>query len=184
MKLEEHTSARSQSQPSTGAPPSCHRGRLLTCSSGLLLFKRSSMLPYTQYLDDCANSLATDPQYASDPTLVHLIRSLRIAEETTYTFDHGSKEKIGELSDEKIQLLVRALSKQTEDWRASLPQGMFSIGMCPPLVLFHRPPTHPRRGIRSNPTCILQQQRVYARGRSLRPSPRTNALGDSSFNPL
>ena len=93
------------------------------------------MLPYTQYLADCASSLAADPQYPSDPTLIHTVQSLRIAEETTYTFDHGSKEKVGELTDEKIQILVRTLSRETEDWRASLPPGAFGIGMFQPLVI-------------------------------------------------
>jgi hypothetical protein len=88
------------------------------------------MLPYGQYLEDCASSLATDPQYASDPTLIHMVRGMRVAEETTHTFDHGSKEKIGELSDEKIEILVRALAKQTEEWRATVPPGAFAIGTC------------------------------------------------------
>ena len=57
-----------------------------------------------------------------------MLRSLHIAQETTYTFDHGSKEQIGELSDVKIQILVKALSKQIEEWRASLPPGTFEIG--------------------------------------------------------
>ncbi|OCT50482.1 hypothetical protein CLCR_07438 [Cladophialophora carrionii] len=86
------------------------------------------MLPYSQYLEDCASSLVTDPQYSTDPTLIHMVRAMRVAEETTHTFDHGSKEKIGELSDDKIQILVGALSKQTEEWRASLPPGAFTNG--------------------------------------------------------
>ncbi|EXJ66186.1 uncharacterized protein A1O5_10802 [Cladophialophora psammophila CBS 110553] len=57
-----------------------------------------------------------------------MIRTLRIAEEVTYTFDHGSKEKVGELSDEKIQILGRALSRQVDEWKVSLPPGVFNIG--------------------------------------------------------
>ncbi len=86
------------------------------------------MLPYTDYLDDCAASLASDPQHFSDSTLVYMTRSLYISQQTTYTFDHGSKEMIGELSDEKIQILVKALAKQMEEWRTSLPPGTFEIG--------------------------------------------------------
>ncbi|KAJ9603318.1 hypothetical protein H2200_012096 [Cladophialophora chaetospira] len=103
-------------------------GAFTVSTYGLLLFRRASMLPYSQYLEDCALSLAAYPQHASDTTLIHMIRSLRIAEETTYTFDHGSKERIGELSDEKIQILVKALAKQMEEWRVSLPPGTFAIG--------------------------------------------------------
>ena len=102
------------------------------------------MLPYTQYLEDCAMSLAADPQHSSDTTLVYMMRSLHISEETTYTFDHGSKEKIGEFSDEKIQILVKALAKQVEEWRASLPPGTFAIGthsLAPPSL--SKTPTHP-----------------------------------------
>jgi hypothetical protein len=89
------------------------------------------MLPYTQYLEDCAKSLAADPQHPSDITYIHMIRSLRLAEETTHTFDHGSKEKISELSDEKIQILVRTLDRQIEDWRESIPADVFNnISKC------------------------------------------------------
>lgn len=102
---------------------------------GLLLFRKQSSLSYTQYLEDCAASLAADPQHYSDTTLIHYIQSLRIAEEITHTFDHGSKEKISELTDEKIQILVRALSKQTEEWRSNLPAGVFNIGE----LMFHFP---------------------------------------------
>ncbi|ETI23719.1 hypothetical protein G647_05524 [Cladophialophora carrionii CBS 160.54] len=103
-------------------------GAFTVSTYGLLLFRRPSMLPYSQYLEDCASSLVTDPQYSTDPTLIHMVRSMRVAEETTHTFDHGSKEKIGELSDDKIQILVGALSKQTEEWRTSLPPGAFRNG--------------------------------------------------------
>lgn len=103
-------------------------GAFTISTYGLILFRKPSTLNYTQYLEDCAASLAADPQHCSDTTLIHSIRSLRIAEEITYTFDHGSKEKIGELTDEKIQILVRALSKQTEEWRSNLPSGVFNIG--------------------------------------------------------
>ncbi|OQU97426.1 hypothetical protein CLAIMM_03358 [Cladophialophora immunda] len=95
---------------------------------GLFMFRKPCMLTYTQYLEDCASSLAADPQHPSDTTLIHQIRTLRVAEEITYTFDHGSKEKVGELTDEKIQILVRALSRQIDEWKVSLPHGAFSIG--------------------------------------------------------
>ncbi|EXJ62419.1 hypothetical protein A1O7_02854 [Cladophialophora yegresii CBS 114405] len=104
-------------------------GAYTVSTYGLLLFRRPSVLPYSQYLEDCASSLVTDPQYCSDPTLIHMVRSMRVAEETTHTFDHGSKEKIGELSDDKIQILVGALCKQTEEWRVSLPHGTFTTGL-------------------------------------------------------
>ncbi|OAL30291.1 hypothetical protein AYO20_08769 [Fonsecaea nubica] len=94
---------------------------------GLFMFRKPCMLTYTQYLDDCASSLAADPQHPSDTTLVHYVRTLRLAEEVTYHFDHGSKEKVGELTDEKVQILVRALSRQLEDWKAALPPGMFNM---------------------------------------------------------
>jgi hypothetical protein len=85
------------------------------------------MMPYSPYLEDCANSLASDPQHFSDTTLIYQVRSMRLSEEATYTFDHGSKERISELSDEKIQILHRALSNQLEDWKTSLPPGVFDI---------------------------------------------------------
>ncbi|OAP61373.1 hypothetical protein AYL99_03576 [Fonsecaea erecta] len=112
-----------------------YMGAYTISTFGCIMFRKPCILTYTQYLEDCAASLAADPQYPSDTTLIHMIRTLRVAEEITYTFDHGSKEKVGELNDEKIALLVRALSKQIEDWKAALPPGAFSIGKPLPVRL-------------------------------------------------
>ncbi|KIX09385.1 uncharacterized protein Z518_00464 [Rhinocladiella mackenziei CBS 650.93] len=86
-------------------------------------FRKLSPLTYTQYIDDCAASLAADPQYASDATIIHQVRSFHIAEQTTDVFDQDSKEKFGDLNDEKVQILVKTLAKNLDDWRAALPVG-------------------------------------------------------------
>jgi len=48
---------------------------------------------------------------------------MHIAEQVSNTFDQGSRERVCELSDDKIQILVKSLTKQLEDWKASLPAG-------------------------------------------------------------
>jgi len=85
-------------------------------------------MPYTQYLEECASSLAADPQYPSDARVMHVLGSMHLAEQVSCTFDHGSGEKIGELDDDKIQLLVKALEKRGTEWRAALPSGSIESG--------------------------------------------------------
>jgi hypothetical protein len=46
---------------------------------------------------------------------------MRIAKEVSSTFDHGSKESESEMSDEKINMLVKAFERQLTDWRSTLP---------------------------------------------------------------
>lgn len=46
---------------------------------------------------------------------------MSLAEHVSTTFDHGSRERVGELNDEKTQLLVSALAKQVDEWKATLP---------------------------------------------------------------
>lgn len=98
--------------------------------SCLLLFRKPSTLVYTQYLDDCASSLATDPQYPCDEKLVYMVRQLHFAEQITHAFDQGSREKIRELSDDRINLVVKTLSRQLADWKASLPLSLADDREC------------------------------------------------------
>jgi hypothetical protein len=86
-----------------------------------LAFRRHSLLPHTQYVEDCASSLATDPQCPSDSLLIYWVKSMALAELVSLTFDHGSRERICELNDDKIQLLVKVLVRQLDEWKATLP---------------------------------------------------------------
>ncbi|KAK5212266.1 hypothetical protein LTR47_007185 [Exophiala xenobiotica] len=86
-----------------------------------LAFRRHSLLPHTQYVEDCASSLATDPQCPSDSLLIYWVKSMALAELVSLTFDHGSRERICELNDDKIQLLVKILVRQLDEWKATLP---------------------------------------------------------------
>lgn len=79
------------------------------------------MVPYSQYLADCASSLAVDPQFPSDPYLLYYVGSMHVAEQVAQTFDHGCNGKVAEMNDDKIHVLVKALEKQLDDWTASLP---------------------------------------------------------------
>ena len=98
--------------------------RIMTSSdhhSCCLAFRRHSLLPHTQYVEDCASSLATDPQCPSDSTLIYWVKNMALAELVSLTFDSGSRERICELNDDKIQLLVKVLVRQLDEWRATLP---------------------------------------------------------------
>jgi len=86
-----------------------------------LAFRRHSLLPHTQYVEDCASSLASDPQCPSDSTLIYWVKNMALAELVLMTFDSGSRERICELNDDKIQLLVKVLVRQLDEWRATLP---------------------------------------------------------------
>lgn len=102
-----------------------------------LLFRKPSPLTYNKYLHECAASLASDPQHQSDTVLVHRIQHLRIAEEVTRVFDHGSQEKLKEMDDSRIHILLKALVRQLTDWQSSLPpsathDGTLSCSSCLP----------------------------------------------------
>lgn len=102
-----------------------------------LLFRKPSPLTYTKYLHECAESLASDPQHQSDTMLVHRVQHLRIAEEVTRVFDHGSQEKLKEMDDSKIHVLLKALVRQLTDWQSSLPPSAIHDGTypCPSYLL-------------------------------------------------
>ncbi|OAP64207.1 hypothetical protein AYL99_00179 [Fonsecaea erecta] len=89
---------------------------------------KPSKLINKQYLNECAASLVADPQYPSDETLLHVVRSLQISELTSDLFDHGSKEKLCGFNDEQVQIFVNTLSRQLEESKAALPPSLRSLG--------------------------------------------------------
>lgn len=53
---------------------------------------------------------------------------MAMAEGVGAAFDHGSRERAAELNDEKTQLLVTAMARQVEEWKASLPPKTSETG--------------------------------------------------------
>jgi hypothetical protein len=86
-----------------------------------LQFRKPSVLCHTEYLEECASSLAADPQCPSDKFIIHTVRAFKVSQDVTLAFDHGSREKIAELSDNKAQIMVRSLMKQADEWKNSVP---------------------------------------------------------------
>ncbi|KAL7936847.1 hypothetical protein V8C35DRAFT_293977 [Trichoderma chlorosporum] len=95
----------------------------------LMTSRKPVALSYNQYLDECASSLAAAGQYYSDVFLVHHVRALHIGEQISHTFDHGSKEVVDNMSDERLQFLVQTFEKQLDDLQKALPTDFSALGV-------------------------------------------------------
>ena len=93
----------------------------LRCLSHCFTFRNHHLLPRSRYLEECAESLAADPQYPTDALLGPWVKVITLGEEVFETFDHGSRERVGELNDDKIQLLVTTLVRKLDEMEATLP---------------------------------------------------------------
>lgn len=94
----------------------------LTHVSCSLLFRKQCSLPYTSYLQECATTLRVNPQFPSDIMIIHKLEQMRLCDDVTKSFDHGSCEIMREISDGRMQVLIRGLTRQLEEWEAKLPQ--------------------------------------------------------------
>ena len=92
--------------------------------SSTLIFRKACTLTYTRYLHKCATSLGADQQHPSDLVLSQYVQQLRIVEDVTKLFEHGSSEVMHDMSDGKIQLLLNAFIRQLSDWRTQLPKSV------------------------------------------------------------
>ena len=117
----------------------CRHSKRLNSKSGLcfakndyscsLLFRKPSPLAYTPYLHECANSISVNPHQPSDATMIHYLLVLRSSDDVTKSFDHGSSAKMQAMPDERIQVLLKALSRQFNDWKNALPPSVLNEGL-------------------------------------------------------
>lgn len=66
--------------------------------------------------------LRVNPEYPSDTAIVYKVELMRLCDDVTKSFDHGSSEIMREISDGRMQTLIKGLLNQLGDWQASLPQ--------------------------------------------------------------
>jgi hypothetical protein len=82
-------------------------------------------------MEQCALALGKDPQFPSDIVLNHQYQAWRVIADIVKTFDNGSTERESEqLDDEKTHQLVKALERQYDAWRTSVPAAAFTNGKC------------------------------------------------------
>lgn len=92
------------------------------------LFRKPSALTYNKHLHKCIASLRADPQFPSDTQLIHFITQKHIAEQITRSFDQGSSEMMQKMDDGKIQVILKALVGQLNEWKSSLPPDALKDG--------------------------------------------------------
>ncbi|OJJ33429.1 hypothetical protein ASPWEDRAFT_174836 [Aspergillus wentii DTO 134E9] len=85
-----------------------------------LMCRKQSPLAFSTYLEQCATSIREDAEVSSDKALVYFVQILRIVNEVYNIFDYGDPDHSLSMSDDKVQMVVRALDGQLTSWRASL----------------------------------------------------------------
>lgn len=67
-------------------------------------------------------TLRVNPQYPSDTVIIHRLELMRLSDDVNKSFDHGSSEIMREITDGRIQVFVKGLTRQLEELEAQLPQ--------------------------------------------------------------
>ncbi|KAF2503286.1 hypothetical protein BU16DRAFT_555293 [Lophium mytilinum] len=96
-------------------------GTYLACTLSAVLFRKANPLQYTEWLEQCAVSLAEESTYPSDKVLVHFVRLMHINEQVYDNLHHGDWGTGDTTNDEKIKLLVDAIERQLKGWKSKLP---------------------------------------------------------------
>ena len=53
--------------------------------------------------------------------ILHYLQALRLANDVTNLFDQGSSDTMQDMPDGRIQILLKALTRQLNDWKSGLP---------------------------------------------------------------
>ncbi|KAF2816787.1 uncharacterized protein BDZ99DRAFT_374589 [Mytilinidion resinicola] len=99
-------------------------GTYLACTLSAILFRKGNPLQYTEYMEQCAVSLAEESPYPSDKILVHFVRLVYINEQVYDNLHHGDWGTGDTTNDEKIKLLVGAIERQLKNWKSKLPHEL------------------------------------------------------------
>lgn len=67
-------------------------------------------------------TLRVNPQYPSDTAILHRMELMKLCDDVNKSFDHGSCEMMREITDGRIQVFIKGLTRQLEELEAQLPQ--------------------------------------------------------------
>ncbi len=76
---------------------------------------------YTEYIEECAASLAAEKRAPSDSILIYYVRMMRHAEEICETFGYNDLDQSHQMNDDKILVCVNAFAAMLNHWKMSLP---------------------------------------------------------------
>lgn len=67
-------------------------------------------------------TLRVNPQYPSDTAIIHRMELLKLCDDVNKSFDHGSSEMMREITDGRIQVFIKGLTRQLDELETQLPQ--------------------------------------------------------------
>ena len=83
--------------------------------------RRPAMLRYNSWVGECVDFLEASPNAAaSDKILIGWVRLLIIAEEFSTSLSFDDPANMPNLSEPRVQLMVKSFEKRLEIWKGSL----------------------------------------------------------------
>lgn len=99
-----------------------------------MIERKSYALPWTTYIEECALSLATEPEVHSDSILPHYLRSIRIIENMNTILSCDDPDQPPRLLSEYISVCVGSIEDQLQSWKNNLPFAISDHGMSSNIV--------------------------------------------------
>lgn len=92
-----------------------------------LSFRRPHLLPFTQHMDKCLETLETSRRRAAtDAVLAAWVRLQHIVDLSATALGLRNCDTEMNISDAGTQLSVRSCSKQLENWRRNIDNGLLT----------------------------------------------------------
>ncbi|KIX04423.1 uncharacterized protein Z518_05291 [Rhinocladiella mackenziei CBS 650.93] len=89
-----------------------------------VLTRKTSFLPYNDYMLACARSLASAKEVPSDAELIYKMEFTREAERVYSMFNYSETNQLQNMSEEHMQVYLNTFSAEINEWRARLPSSM------------------------------------------------------------
>ncbi|KAI9672381.1 MAG: hypothetical protein M1817_003403 [Caeruleum heppii] len=95
------------------------------CATVSQSLRRTNLIQWTPYMDDCIEFLETSPEaLPSDKLLCQWVRVQHIADEVGRQFSMDDPCANLGLSDLKVQYALKGFERQLDDWSSHMPEGI------------------------------------------------------------
>jgi len=88
-------------------------------------------LKYTDYVEQCVQTLVEANDAQTDRLLPYFIRVQRLCEEINTTFDYDGHQQLPALDAIRIEMLIKSFSRQLKQFGETFPTEVWKIGLLP-----------------------------------------------------
>jgi hypothetical protein len=82
--------------------------------------RRPNTMRYNSWVRECTDTISSSP-FQSDRVFAHWVRLLAISEDIYTSFSFDDETSIANLSDTRVQFMMKSFEKRLNEWKADIP---------------------------------------------------------------